>query len=116
MLEDRLGLVLLDALWHHVEDVVHHRCTQLEIVVRLHALLRHSLGSAFAVAALELTREQVTEPAFEQRNDAAHEEEPDSPAWCPETNTGTLADRTRVESVVDEMLQVLTHPHLTHEL
>mmetsp|Transcript_2955 Transcript_2955/g.8791 ORF Transcript_2955/g.8791 Transcript_2955/m.8791 type:complete len:467 (+) Transcript_2955:3703-5103(+) len=33
VLEDCLGLVLLDALRHHVEDVVHHRSTQLEIKV-----------------------------------------------------------------------------------
>lgn len=46
MLQYDTGLVLLDTLWHHVQDVVHHRRTQLQIEVRLNALFSHSLCHA----------------------------------------------------------------------
>mmetsp|Transcript_10204 Transcript_10204/g.41240 ORF Transcript_10204/g.41240 Transcript_10204/m.41240 type:complete len:678 (+) Transcript_10204:3871-5904(+) len=57
MLQDGLRLVRLDALGHHVQDVVHHRRAELEVEVRLDPLLRHRLGHALAVAALKLSRE-----------------------------------------------------------
>lgn len=46
VLEDRLGLVLLDALGHHVEDVVHDGGAELEVEVRLDTLLGDGLGDA----------------------------------------------------------------------
>lgn len=101
VLQDRLRLVLLDALGHHVEDVVHDRRAELEVEVRVDTLLRDRLGDALRVAALELSSEEVAEPTLEQRDDTAQEEEPDTPAGRPETDTGTLADRTRVEARVD---------------
>jgi len=58
-LQDGAALVCLDALGHHVEDVVHDRGAQFEVVVRLDALLGHRLGGALGRAALELAREQV---------------------------------------------------------
>lgn len=113
MLQDGAGLVLLDALGHHVEDVVHDRSAQFEIKVRLDALLRHRLGHALRVATLELARQQVAQPAFQQRCDAAQEEEPDAPAGRPDTAAGTLAHRTRVEPVVDQVLQVLENTRVS---
>lgn len=116
MLKNRSGLVLLDAFWHHVNDVVHNRGSQLEIEVRLDALLGDSLGDTFAVATLELTRQKVSKPALQQRSDSAHEEQPDSPSRRPEAATGSFADRSRVEAVVNQMLQVLAHSNLLHQL
>lgn len=49
VLQDGPGLVLLDALGHHVQDVVHHGGTQLQIEVRLHALLGHRLGDSLGM-------------------------------------------------------------------
>lgn len=49
VLQDGSGLVLLDALRHHVQDVVHHGRTQLQVKVGLHTLLRHSLRHALGV-------------------------------------------------------------------
>lgn len=39
MLQDGASLVLLDTLWHHVQDVVHDSRSQLQVKVRLNALL-----------------------------------------------------------------------------
>ena len=41
VLQDGARLVLLDALRHHVQDVVHHSCPELQVKVRLNALLGH---------------------------------------------------------------------------
>ena len=43
VLQNRARLVRLDALRHHVQNVLQHCRTQLQIVVRLHALLRHRM-------------------------------------------------------------------------
>lgn len=69
VLEDRLGLVLLDRFGHHVEDVVHDGRPKLEVKVGLDPLLGNRLGDALGVTALELPGEQVVEPALEQGND-----------------------------------------------
>lgn len=136
VLQDGLGLVLLDPLRHHVEDVVHDGGTELEVEVRVDPLLRDRLGDSLRVTPLELTREEVAEPALEKRDDTAKEEEPDTPARRPEADTGTLSDGTGVEARVDlrckrqhtpspaverpekstyNVLQVLAHADLTHE-
>ena len=65
VLQNRLRLVLLDRLRHHVQNIVHDRGTELKIVVRLDTLLRHRLRDTLRVTALELTGEQVAEPALE---------------------------------------------------
>lgn len=41
MLQDGAGLVLLDTFWHHVQDVMHHSRSQLQVKVRLDSLLCH---------------------------------------------------------------------------
>ena len=53
MLKDGAGLVLLDALRHHVEDVVHDGGPKLQIEVRLDPLLRHCLRNSLGVATYE---------------------------------------------------------------
>ena len=116
MLQNRPRLVLLDALRHHVNDIVHHGGAQLQIKVGLDALLGDGLGDALAVAALKLSAEQVAQPALQQRRHAAHEEEPDPPAGRPEAAARPLAHRAGVEAVVDDVLEVLAHADLFHQL
>ena len=53
MLQDGPGLVLLDALGHHVQDVVHDGGTQLQVKVGLHTLLGHRLGHTLGVTSCE---------------------------------------------------------------
>mmetsp|Transcript_14739 Transcript_14739/g.38930 ORF Transcript_14739/g.38930 Transcript_14739/m.38930 type:complete len:664 (+) Transcript_14739:435-2426(+) len=115
VLQDGPGLVRAHALRHHVDDVVHDGCAQLEIEVALHALLRDGLRYTLGHAALELPRQQVAQPTLQQRHNTAEEEEPHTPAWCPEATAGALADGARVESVVDQVLQVLAHADLPHQ-
>ncbi len=71
-----------------------HRRPELQIEVRLDALLGDGLGDALGVAPLELAGEQVPEPALQQRGDAAHEEEPDPPPRGPEPAAGTFTHGT----------------------
>ena len=59
VLQHGVDLVLLDALGHHVHQIGHDGRTQLEVKVRLDALLRHRLGHALAVPSLELARQQI---------------------------------------------------------
>lgn len=47
MLQNGPCLILLDALRHHINDVVHHGRAQLQVEVGLHALLRHRLCDAW---------------------------------------------------------------------
>lgn len=56
----------------------------------------------------ELTRQQIAEPALDERHNAAQEEEPHTPAGRPEAHARTFAHRTRVEAVVDHVLDVET--------
>lgn len=44
MLQNSPGLVLLDTLRHHVDNVVHNRSAQLQVEVRFDALLRHGFS------------------------------------------------------------------------
>ena len=115
VLEDHARLVRSDAFRHHVRDVLQHRRAQLQVVVALHALLCYRVRRRVAVAALELARQQVLQPALQQRHDAAQEEQPHAPAREPEPAARTLAHGARVESVVDEVLEVLAHAHLAHQ-
>mmetsp|Transcript_6161 Transcript_6161/g.24641 ORF Transcript_6161/g.24641 Transcript_6161/m.24641 type:complete len:696 (-) Transcript_6161:121-2208(-) len=112
--QDGARFVLLDALGHHVQDVVHDGRAQLQVEVRLHALLRDRLGDALGVAALKLARQQVAQPALEQRDDAAQEEQPHAPRRRPEAHAGALAHWPGVKAVVDEVLEVLAHADLAH--
>eukprot|EP00123_Amoebidium_parasiticum_P018100 comp24100_c1_seq1/m.43517 comp24100_c1_seq1/g.43517 ORF comp24100_c1_seq1/g.43517 comp24100_c1_seq1/m.43517 type:complete len:308 (+) comp24100_c1_seq1:5498-6421(+) len=116
MLQNGAGLILLDTLGHHVHDVVHHRRTQLQVKVRLHTLLGDRLGNALAVSPLKLTGQKVPQPALQEGDDAAQEEDPYTPTRRPEPTPWTLAHCARVEAVVDQMLQVLAHADLPHQL
>mmetsp|Transcript_94895 Transcript_94895/g.290284 ORF Transcript_94895/g.290284 Transcript_94895/m.290284 type:complete len:331 (+) Transcript_94895:4370-5362(+) len=115
VLQDGPRLVRAHALGHHVDDVVHHRRAELEVEVALHPLLRDRLCHTLRDAALELARQQVPEPPLQERDDAAEEEEPHPPARRPKAAAGALADGARVEAVVDQVLQVLAHSHLSHQ-
>mmetsp|Transcript_45139 Transcript_45139/g.81181 ORF Transcript_45139/g.81181 Transcript_45139/m.81181 type:complete len:277 (+) Transcript_45139:4424-5254(+) len=104
MLQDGAGFVCTNTLRHHVNDIVHDGCTELQVEVTLHALLRDGLGHTLTHTALELPGQEVAKPSLKQRHDSPKEEEPNAPAWCPEAATWTLAYWTRVETVVDEVL------------
>jgi hypothetical protein len=82
----------------------------------LNTLLSDGLRDALRITSLELTRQEVAEPTFKQGHNATHEEKPDAPAGSPETYTRALTNGTGIEAVVDEMLQVLCHSNLSHEL
>mmetsp|Transcript_33281 Transcript_33281/g.109100 ORF Transcript_33281/g.109100 Transcript_33281/m.109100 type:complete len:1053 (+) Transcript_33281:4096-7254(+) len=115
VLQDGPGLVRAHALRHHVDDVVHDGRAQLEVEVTLYTLLRDGLRDTLGDTALELPRQQVAQPTLQKRHDATEEEEPHAPAWCPEATARPLADWARVESVVDQVLQVLAHADLPHQ-
>lgn len=68
------------------------------------------------VPALELTREEVAQPALEEGNDSTKEEEPDAPSGRPEPDSRSLADGSRVEARVDLRSRALiSSPHKTDE-
>jgi hypothetical protein len=48
--------------------------SQFQVIVRLDTLLGDGQSDTLAVSTLELTSEQVTEPALEQGDDTAQEE------------------------------------------
>lgn len=98
MLQDGLALIGLDPLGHHIDDIVHDRRAQFEIVMGLNALLRNRLGNTLRVSSLEMSREQVSEPSLEQRHNTTHEEEPHAPPRCPNPDTRALAHWPCVES------------------
>lgn len=116
MLQNCFGLVLLDGLRHHVQNIVHYGCTELEIIVRLYALLRYSFRDTLTVATFKLTSKKIPEPTFKEGDNTTHKEEPDSPTRCPEAASGAFANRACVEAIVDQVLQVLGHAYLSHQL
>ena len=83
--------------------------------MRLDPLLCHRLGDPLGLAPLKLTRQQVAQPPLQQGDHAAQEEEPDAPHGGPDTHTRALADGSRVEPVVDKVLQILAHADLSHQ-
>ena len=115
MLQDGLGFISLYALGHHVVYVHDHCRPELQVVLRLDPLLGHGLCDALRVASFELASKEVAEPPLEKGDHASEEEEPDPPARSPEADTGPFADWSCVEAVVDEVLEVLGHPHLPHQ-
>eukprot|EP00398_MALV-I-01_sp_L67-1_P000203 gene202-gene343 len=108
MLQDGTGLVRLHTLRHHIDNIMHNCGTQLKIEMRFNTLFGNGFGDTLSDTTFEL-------PTFKKRNDTTKEEQPDTPSWSPETTTGTLTDRTGVETVVDDMLKILAHTHLTHQ-
>ncbi len=97
-------MIYLETLWHHVQDIMHNSCSQLEIEVAFHALFGDCLCNTLALTTLELAGKQIAQPSFQQRDNASHEEKPDSPAGSPESDTGALPHGSRVESIVDDVL------------
>merc|ERR1719318_1736727 len=110
------GLVLLDTLGHHVDDVVHHAGSQLQVEVALHPLLGDSFGHPLAMPALKLPGQKISQPSLQERSHSSHEEEPDSPPRSPEPTARSFSYRPGVEPVVDDVLEVLAHPDLLHQL
>lgn len=56
MLQNSLGLVLLNSFGHHIQNIVHDSRSELEVEMRLDPLLRNSLGDTiidFRVSAAE---------------------------------------------------------------
>ena len=70
-------------------------------------LLGDSLGNALGLPTLKLPCQQVAQPPLQQGHDTSEEEEPNPPHGSPEPYTWTLAHRPGVESVVDQVLDVL---------
>lgn len=122
---------------------MHDGRSKLQVKVRLDSLLGDRLRDSLSVSALELPREQVVQPTLKERNDTcqdnaskvvsaafnervrvkgrgegltSHEEEPNPPSRLPEADSGSLSDRTRVKPVVDQVLKILAHSDLLHEL
>jgi len=71
-----------------------YSCSQLQVVVTLHALLRDRLGHTLGVTSLKLARQEISQPALQQGGDSSHEEQPHTPAWSPEAATRTFPHRT----------------------
>lgn len=115
MLQDDTGLVGTNTLRHHVKNIVKHSSVQLQVELRLNSLLGHSLGNTLGLSSLELSGKQVAKPSLKKRDNTTQEEDPHTPHGSPETTTGTLSNGTSVETVVDEMLQILAHTDLSHQ-
>ena len=95
---------------------MHDSSSELEVIMGFDTLFGDSLGDAFRISSFELPREEIAKPAFKKWHDAAHEEQPDAPTGSPEADTGTLANGTCIEAIIDEVLQVFRHSDLSHEL
>ena len=115
MLQYRARLVRLDSLGHHIQDIVHHSGTELQIKVRLHTLFGHRLGDTFRMTTFELSREEIAQPTLEQRDNTAEEKQPHAPPWSPEPDTRSFTHGTRIETVVYQMFDIFAHSHLTHQ-
>lgn len=95
---------------------MHDSGSKFQIIVRLDTLFGDGFCNAFAVPALELTSEQVSEPSLKEWYDTPHEEKPHTPSRGPNATTRTFADRASVESIIDQVFQVFRHSHLSHQL
>jgi hypothetical protein len=67
------------------------------------------------MSALELSGQKISEPSLKERNHASKEKEPHSPPRSPKADTRTLSNRSCVESVVNQVLKILSHSDLSHE-
>lgn len=100
---------------HHIKNIMQHGGMQLQVELGLDSLLGHSLGNSLGLSSLELPSKQVAKPSLKKRDDTTQEEDPNTPHGCPETTSRTLSDRSSVETVVDEMLEILAHTNLPHQ-
>mmetsp|Transcript_3343 Transcript_3343/g.8103 ORF Transcript_3343/g.8103 Transcript_3343/m.8103 type:complete len:350 (-) Transcript_3343:723-1772(-) len=115
VLQDGPGFVGLHTLWHHINDVMHYCGTQFQIEMTFDALLGQRFRNPLRHASLELPSEQISQPTFQQRHHSAQEEQPHPPSRGPKTAPGSFSDGTCVEAIVNQMLQILAHPNLTHQ-
>lgn len=84
--------------------------------MRLDSLLRDSQSDTLAVSPFKLTSQQVAQPSLKQRDDSSQEEDPYTPSGLPEPDTWSFPYWSSVESRVDQVLQILGHSDLLHEL
>ena len=68
------------------------------------------------MSSFKLTSKQVSKPSFKKRCDSSHKKHPNSPSRSPESTSRTLANRSSIESVVDDMFEIFTHTNLSHQL
>ena len=116
MLQNCPGLVLLDTLRHHIDDVMHDTGPQLQVEVTLHSLLGDSFSHSLAVSSLKLSRQNITRPSIQEWSLPSHEEVPHSPSRSQESTTWALTYRSCIEPVVNDMFLGLEHPDLLHQL
>src|SRR5579871_757379 len=64
---------------------------------------------------LELSSKKILEPSFKKRHYPPQEEQPHSETRIPKSVTWTLADGTGIESVINDVFQVLACSNLAHE-
>jgi hypothetical protein len=95
-------------------NVQHDSSAHFKVKVTFNALFRDSLANRFAMTAFELPGKQVAQPPFEKWNNATKEKEPNAPAGHPEADPRAFVDGAGVEAVVNKVLQVFAHAHLTH--
>jgi hypothetical protein len=67
------------------------------------------------VSPLELSSQQIPQPTFQEWNDTSEEEKPDSPAGGPETDTRAFANWTGIETIIDQVFEILSHTYLPHQ-
>jgi len=115
MLQNGLGLVCFDTFRHHVIYIHDHSRSQLQVILRLNSLLSYSLSCALRVSPLELSSQQIPQPTFQEWNDTSEEEKPDSPAGGPETDTRAFANWTGIETIIDQVFEILSHTYLPHQ-
>merc|ERR1719491_81804 len=94
---------------------MHDSSAQLQIKMTLNTLLRDSLRDTLRKTTLKLTRQQIAKPPLKQWHNSTQEEEPHTPTRSPKSAAWAFANGTCVETVVDQVFQVLAHAHLTHE-
>ena len=66
-------------------------------------LLCDHFGDTFTIATLELSSEEVAQPALKKGNYAMHEEQPNVPSGHAETTTRALSNWTHIKTIVDQM-------------
>lgn len=115
MLQNGFSFVLFDSFRHHIVDIFDNSSSQLKVVLTFHALFGDCFCNTFRMSALELPCKQIAKPSLEQRNNSSNEEEPDTPSWCPKSNTRSLSNLASIEPVVDQVFEVFSHPNLPHK-
>lgn len=99
VLQNSSCFVLLNAFRHHIHYIVHDRSAQFQVKVRFNSLFCDCFSHSFGMASLELTREEVAEPSFQQRRNASHKKQPHTPTGCPEAATRSFAHRSLQKSM-----------------